>query len=79
LTLEREWELQIGGILWPKEKEATLGMLSNMVYALPLTWEELGIIRDEVEPPDCILLKTGHLFWTDHVLHILNKVIAVEQ
>ena len=51
LTPERLQELCIGGILWPKEKGVPLGMQSNREYALSWTWEELGTIRDEVEPP----------------------------
>ena len=51
LTPERVQELHIGSILWQKDREALLGMLSNREYALSWTWEELAIISDEVEPP----------------------------
>jgi hypothetical protein len=51
LTPERLRELRIGSILWLKEMEALLGMLSNREYALSWKWEELGMISDVVEPP----------------------------
>ena len=41
----------MGTILWPKEKEAVLGMLSNREYAFSWTWEELLTISNQVEPP----------------------------
>jgi len=56
LTPERERELRIGSILWPKEKKALLGMISNRKYALSWTLEELGTISNEVEPPNGIRL-----------------------
>ena len=56
LTPERLWVLWIGSLLWPKEKEALLGMLSNREYALSWTWEELEMISNKVEPPHPILL-----------------------
>jgi hypothetical protein len=79
LTPERLRKLRIGSIFWPKEKGALLGMLSNREYALSWTWEELGTISDEVEPPHRIRLESGHKVWNDRVFRILKKVIPVEK
>jgi hypothetical protein len=56
LTPEGLRKLWIGSIIWPIEKQALLGMLSNREYVLSWTWKELGTISDEVKPPHCIWL-----------------------
>jgi hypothetical protein len=79
LTPERLRELWIGSILWPKEKEALLGMLSNIEYALSWMMEELCTIRHEAEPPHRIQSECGHKVWKDHLFRIPKNVIPMEQ
>ena len=78
-TPEGLWELQIGSILWAKKPEALLRMLVNRQYALWWTWEEVGTIRDEVEPPLSIRPEYSHTVWTDRVFRILQKVSPMEK
>jgi len=54
-------------------------MLSNREYALSWTWEELGTISDEVEPPHRIRLESVHKVWKNRVFRIPKKVIPVEK
>jgi len=77
LTPERLLELRTGSILRPKERDALLGMLPNREYALSWTWEELGTISDEVEPPYRIQVECGYKVWEDAVFRIPKKVIPV--
>jgi len=48
---ESVWESRIGSLIWAKQNEALLGMITNRAYALWWTWAEQGIIGDDVKPP----------------------------
>jgi len=52
-------------------------MLSNTVQALSWSWEELGTICYEMEPPHCMYMQSGHRVWMDCVVQITNKVIPM--
>jgi len=79
LTPKRLRELRIGSILWPKENETLLGMLSNREYPLSWTWEDLGTISHEVEPTQRIQIQPGHNVWKNRVFLIAKKVIPMEK
>jgi len=50
-------------------------MVSNREDTVSSTWEELGTISNEFEPPHRIRLECGYKFWTDRVFCMLMKVI----
>ena len=79
LTPETLQELRIGIVLWPKKKEALLGMVLNGEYPMSWTWEELGPISDEVEPLHSFWLLDSHKIWKHRVFRIPMKVIPVEK
>jgi hypothetical protein len=51
-------------------------MESNREYALSSTWEELGMMSKEVEPPHHVRLESGHKVWKDGVFS--TKFIPVQ-
>ena len=70
LTNDHIKSIDVGSELWPRERDLLLTLLFNREAAIAFDWHEKGLIKPEIEPPNVIRIRPGHIPWQEPPMRV---------